>query len=265
MTNDFMRYRINNVTEGCVNLKNITIASSVQKVTDNLFDNFPELETLTLGKNTENINCQLYNFEKLQAINVANGNQYYPSENGVLYDKDKTTMIYYPSKKEDENYVVPESVENIGKENDDEPKFGRNENLRKITITKNVKQLNFYFNECKNLQEIIVDEGNEDYSSENGILYDKKKTMMLCYPAKKEGESYVVPVGVKLVGGSEHKYYGGFCNNQNLISITLTKDVQGVDFYSCINLQNIDVDENNETYSAENGILYSKDKTTLIR
>ena len=265
VTNDFMHYRMNSVTEGCVNLKNITIASSVQKVTYNLFDNFPELETLTLGKNTENINCQLYNFKKLQAINVANGNQYYSSENGVLYDKDKTKLLYYPVKKEGESFEIPTSVKQVGEEEDYDPVFVYNSNLKKITITENVEQMNCYFGDCENLQEISVDEKNEYFLSENGILYDKKKTMMLCYPAKKEGESYVVPVGVKLVGGGEHKYYGGFCNNQNLTSITLTKDVQGVDFYSCINLQNIDVDENNENYTAENGVLYSKDKLALVK
>ena len=257
--------RDSSATEGCVNLKNITIASSVQEVTYKLFDYFPELETLTLGKNTENIDCQLYNFKKLQAINVANGNQYYSSENGILYDKDKTKLLYYPVKKEGESFEIPTSVKQVGEEEDYDAVFAYNSNLKKITITENVEQMNCYFGGCDNLQEISVDEKNEYFLSENRILYDKKKTMMLCYPAKKEGESYVVPVGVKLVGGSEHKYYGGFCNNQNLTSITLTKDVQGVDFYSCINLQNIEVDENNENYTAENGVLYSKDKLALVR
>ena len=265
VTNDFMHYRMNSVTEGCVNLKNITIASSVQEVTYNLFDNFPELETLTLGKNTENINCQLYNFKKLQAINVANGNQYYSSENGVLYDKDKTKLLYYPVKKEGESFEIPTSVKQVGEEEDYDPVFAYNSNLKKITITENVEQMNCYFGNCENLQEISVDEKNEYFLSENRILYDKKKTMMLCYPAKKEGESYVVPVGVKLVGGSENRYYGGFCNNQNLTSITLTKDVQAIDVDSCINLQNIEVDENNENYTAENGVLYSKDKLALVK
>ncbi len=257
--------RDSSATEGCVNLKNITLASSVQEVPYNLYDYFPELETLTLGKNTENINCQLYNFEKLQAINVANGNQYYSSENGVLYDKDKTKLLYYPVKKEGESFEIPTSVKQVGEEEDYDAVFAYNSNLKKITITENVEQMNCYFGDCENLQEISVDEKNEYFLSENRILYDKKKTMMLCYPAKKEGESYVVPVGVKLVGGSENRYYGGFCNNQNLTSITLTKDVQAIDVDSCINLQNIEVDENNENYTAENGVLYSKDKLALVR
>lgn len=46
----------------------------------------------------------------LTEIKVAEGNANYTAENGVLYSKDKTTLVAYPAGKADESFVLPESV-----------------------------------------------------------------------------------------------------------------------------------------------------------
>ncbi|MBQ1463242.1 MAG: leucine-rich repeat protein [Ruminococcus sp.] len=52
------------------------------------------------------------------------------------------------------------------------------------------------FSRCENLTEITVDEKNENYCSEDGILYTKDKTCIFCYPQKKAGDSFTVPENV---------------------------------------------------------------------
>ena len=49
----------------------------------------------------------------LTAINIENGNTVYSSENGVLFNIDKTTLIQYPAGKTDTIYTIPNSVTNI--------------------------------------------------------------------------------------------------------------------------------------------------------
>lgn len=50
----------------------------------------------------------------ITSIDVASDNQYYCSVDGVLFDKDMETLIYYSSAKSDAEYTVPASVKHIG-------------------------------------------------------------------------------------------------------------------------------------------------------
>jgi len=55
------------------------------------------------------------------------------------------------------------------------------------------------FDGCTNLEEIYVDEGNPNYSSQNGVLFNKEATILICYPAGKQGE-YAIPDTVAQIG-----------------------------------------------------------------
>ena len=51
----------------------------------------------------------------------------------------------------------------------------------------------FYFGAFKNLKEFIVDPENKYFSSVDGVLFNKDKTALICYPDGKEDKSYTVP------------------------------------------------------------------------
>ena len=50
----------------------------------------------------------------LESINVAAGNKYFSSEDGVLFNKDKTVLVCYPSGKTGSEYEIPSGVAHIG-------------------------------------------------------------------------------------------------------------------------------------------------------
>ncbi len=56
------------------------------------------------------------------------------------------------------------------------------------------------FLDAASLKEINVAEGNENYSSQDGILYNKDKTELLCYPMGKREITFAVPEGVTSIG-----------------------------------------------------------------
>ena len=58
--------------------------------------------------------CLQVNFEETTAFTVDSANAFLRAENGVLFNKDKTRLIKYPTKKTDTAYTVPDSVETIG-------------------------------------------------------------------------------------------------------------------------------------------------------
>ena len=57
--------------------------------------------------------------------------------------------------------------------------------LKNITIPKGVKTLYYPFKGCSSLEEIKVDENNPNYVDEDGILFNKDKTVLIKYPEAK--------------------------------------------------------------------------------
>ncbi len=48
-----------------------------------------------------------------------------------------------------------------------------------------------------NIAEITVAAGNAHFEGEEGILYSKGKTELVCYPTAKEGTAYLLPSAVE--------------------------------------------------------------------
>jgi hypothetical protein len=85
------------------------------------------------------------------------------------------------------------------------------------------------FDHCVNLAAVHVDEANEDYSSVDGVLFSKDKTVLYYYPKARTG-SYSIPPSVK---GIARK---AFAECTGLTGITLPSGLEiiGTDaFYNC--------------------------------
>ena len=88
----------------------------------------------------------------LTNIDVEVGNLYYNSEDGVLYDYEKTTLLRYPAGKTTTSLVISESVESIG-----EYALSFNKNITNLLIGKNVLSIgkNALY-EMTSLQELTI-------------------------------------------------------------------------------------------------------------
>ena len=114
---------------------------------------------------------------------------------------------------------------------------------------------------CKSLKDINVDEENEVYASDDGIVFSKDMTSLTVYPAGKTDGEYTVPDSV--VSITDYAFSG----NPNIIQINLSGYVEDIGefvFYCCSSLSEINVNESNESYSSEGGVLFTNDMKTLI-
>lgn len=71
------------------------------------------LEEINLPASVDSIEGRAFSGFNLQRINVAEGNQKYCDVDGVLYSKDKKTLIAWPTAKPQTHYDIPEGTEFI--------------------------------------------------------------------------------------------------------------------------------------------------------
>ena len=93
---------------------------------------------------------------------------------------------------------------------------------------------------CRGLMSINVESENAYYSSDNGILFNKNKTTLVCYPAGKTGNSYAISSNITTIGASAFA-----CSMLSLIDIPISvTNIKGGAFFACSELTSIDIPSN---------------------
>ncbi len=113
---------------------------------------FPaDVETIKLPGNLVSIDGEevFMDYQYLMEISVGEGDGNFSAQDGVLYNKDKTTLIAYPAMKLDTEFVIPESVKLI-----DKTAFNYNVNIESVELTA-VEEIGEYaFEGCTKLAEV---------------------------------------------------------------------------------------------------------------
>lgn len=118
--------------------------------------------------------------------------------------------------------VIPDSVIEI-----EDAAFDSCVNLETITIPKNVEVIGKCAFSHSGLKEILVEDGNADYLSVDGVLFNYDKTELIAYPGGKEGTSYSIPEGVKTISGGT--YGGAFAGSLNLTEVNIPEGVEVIE------------------------------------
>ncbi len=92
----------------------IILPDGIKTIGENMFSS--SLKKLTIPGSCENIEGSepFVDCAALESITVTDGDGAFSSEDGVLYDKDKKTLLAYPRSKKGKKFKAPASVEEVG-------------------------------------------------------------------------------------------------------------------------------------------------------
>ncbi len=207
----------------CYSLISMDFPDSVKFIDFHAMDSCISLRTVSIGKSLAMIGdwnpfCWC---NSLTDINVDKENKNFCSIEGALYrnlDSEELELVAFPLGRNADLYsfpnkatvigsrafsgyntssdlVLPNTIKGIG-----QCAFSYS-SLKSITIPASVSRIDSQpFLICDELSEIIVDTENPVYSSENGVLYNKDRTSLLCFPAGHPAIEFDIPEGVSEIG-----------------------------------------------------------------
>jgi len=174
---------------------------------------------------------------------------------GQDFEMDGTVLVKYRGNAA--NVAIPAGVTAIGDEafsgrcgtitltpkgsTPGEYAFLFNGSLISVSIPSSVTAIGKYaFGWCSSLVSITVDARNNAYSSIEGVLFNKNRTILVQYPEGKRETNYFIPPGVISIGN------GAFLNCDSLASISASASVTAIGdwaFAFCRNLTNVTIAE----------------------
>ena len=315
----------------CENITGITISENITKIESLTFGGLRSLKSITVSsKNPAYMSKDgvLYKGEMRELIQypIANKRSSFVIPDGVDIVADGAFMCSVNLT----NITIPNSVTEIGVGAfsyctgitdiaipDSVMTFGARgfgmfcgcENLKSITIGKGIKNIDpGAFKDCNNLSDITVSPESNNFSSKDGVLFNKDKTELIKYPVGNQRTVYSIPNTVKTIGYSafhesvnltditvpnsvtsigDRAFAGctgltsvtlgngvtsiedeAFCDCSGLTSITIPDSVTSIGYYAfegCTGLKSINVASDNDCFSSNNGVLFNKEKTELIK
>ena len=251
-------------------LKNVVISDSVTSIGDKAFFNCLGLKSLVIGNNVTTINSNAFavcqNLKSVIvpdsvttigsfAFNNCSGITSVIIGNGVTNIEERAFFACTSLT----GVNIGSSVESIG-----DWAFELCTNLESVTIPGSVKHIGGgSFAGCSKLTEIIVSAENKNFLSENGVLFNKAKTVICQYPAGKSGD-YIIPGSVKIIACAAFNRCptltnviipdsvvdiddSAFTGGESLKSIEIGNSVKRIGdfaFAGCVNLMGVNLPNN---------------------
>lgn len=234
----------NNITEiddeafkGCTSLEFRRLNHSITKIGKDAFSGCLSLTSIQLPNFLENLGYGAFSYcDNLEAVSIGRVNDKFTSADGVLYNKDKTSVWIWPGAKKE--VVIQEGVTNI-----EDKSFQGNKQIVKVTLPESIKSIGAYaFADCPALEQV-------DFPSSLNRIGEY--AFYNCSSLKEVS----LPVNI----WSIDRFAFSGCGRITSVNIpaSLYNIEEGV-FANCSNLKAIEVASENPSYASNDGLLFNK-------
>ncbi|GHT19680.1 hypothetical protein AGMMS4957_04470 [Bacteroidia bacterium] len=137
----------------CSGLTSVTIGNSVTSIGERAFSSCSGLTSVTIPNSVASIGSAAFLYcISLTSINVDVANMQYCSVDGILYNKNQTTLHTYPNGKQGTSFAIPNSVTSIG-----DVAFAYCSSLTSVTIPNSVTSIgDIAFAYCSGLTSVTI-------------------------------------------------------------------------------------------------------------
>ena len=232
----------------------ITLPDGTETINSDALEHCDNITAVNLSVNTKSFNSNDLNLymANLDAVNVPAANTNFKSENGILYNKTKTYLYFYPKNKAGA-YTMPDTLSDTY--------YYAFRNAKGITEI-NAPDTMRYLNPSNNfvntpaLKAINISADNQWYSSVNGVLYSKDRTRLYKVPDAYAGD-LTLPETVTNIDGN---YTFNNCTGIKKLTIPAATGLWDYVFDGVKSITEISISPDHTGYASVNGCMINPAK-----
>lgn len=277
-------------------LKDVVIPDSVEVIGDSALGHCTSLETINIPPKAKLVGNPFHGCTSLKRFDLHPDNPYYTLVDGVLFTKDRKTLVSYPEGLHVESYTVPSFVEEIGSEafaytllkeiilpeclkRVGSQSFLGADNLTKLVFPDTVEQIGFRcMGWCKSLRSVVLPAKLKEAPQQ--LFSGCRNLHEINFPASVKRipletlvwneafETINLPEGLEEIS-IERNFDIFYCASQGALkSIFFPRSLRYIPagiFRNCSKLKSFDVHPDNPYYmTAEDGALCTKGMKELV-
>jgi hypothetical protein len=200
------------------------------------FSDVPSLQEIHFPSWASDISGKAFEgSNQISTITIPSENIRFKAIDNVIYNKDRTELIYYPNGLEETKFEIPGITTKVMPY-----AFAHNDVIEEITIPENLMDLEGGFIDMKALTSFVISEDNEKYASRDGLLFSRpnfylEQYRLEVYPGGLKSNSFTLTDDIIEVGDYAFAY------NEHLTHLDLSENIKEIGHYAFQFSENIKI------------------------